>query len=140
MTTRMRSYLGLIYAQLRADPAFPGELEESTTRIFEADTPATLTLFLDREEVGEDSPLGVADRVRTVGAVVHAAGVSAQDDAEAIFGALQPVVMRFEAVGLVRVREIGTTAPKFPKEAQDRFQVTRYFQFTYRTAHDSLSE
>ena len=139
MTTRIRDYLDAIYAKLRANPDFPGELEPSTTAIFEADTPATLTLFLDREEVVEGGPIGVADRVRTVGAVVHAAGVSAQDDAEAIFEALQPVVMRFQADGLVNIREIGTTAPKFPKEAQDRFQVTRYFQFTYRTADDSLS-
>lgn len=140
MTTRMRGYLDAIYAQLQADPEFPGALEPSTTRIFQADDPATLTLFLDREEVDEDSPLGVADRVRTVGAVVHAAGESAQDDAEAIFEALQPVVMRLAAPGLVAVREIGTTAPRFPKEAQDRFQVTRFFKFTYRTAEDSLSE
>lgn len=143
MASLLKQYLDHVYAQLEAMPDFPGALERSTTRIYTAEDPPTLTLHRDREEVDEGSPLGRADRIRTVGATIHAAGPTADDDAEAIFEVLQPIIIRMQALGLpglVSVIEIGTAPPKFPNQELSRFQVTRYFKITYQTADDSLSE
>lgn len=143
MASLVKQYLEHVYARLEAMPDFPGALERSTTRIFTVDDPPTLTLHRDREEVDEGSPLGRADRTRTVGATVHAAGPTADDDAEEIFEILQPIIIGMQVLGLpglVSVTEIGTAAPKYPNQELGRFQVTRYFKITYQTADTSLSE
>lgn len=139
MTTRLQSYIDALYAAIEADPDFPAETERSTLRAFRRQDAAMLVIHRGREGISPDSALPRVTRVRELLFTAHTAGDGRDEASEAIFAALQPLVMRFSADALVQVEEYGTDEPKYVQGDLDRMAVTKRFRFTYQTMDDSLA-
>lgn len=139
MTTLFQGYRDGIVAALRAVPVFPAEVETSTLRAFTRDDDAVLVLHPGKEVVA-DGAWPRAERIRELLCSVHAAGDDREDVAEAVFEALQPIVMRYTAPGIVQIDEFGTDEPRFTSGDQARMLVTKRFRITYQTDADSLTQ
>lgn len=139
MTTRLQGYIDALYAAVDAAPGFPASTERSTLRAFSRDEPAMLVIHQGKEVVLPDSPWPMATRVRELLCTAHTAGADRDDASEAIFEALQPIVMNLTAVSLVLIEEFGTDEPKYMQGDLDRMAVTKRFRLTYQTMADSLA-
>lgn len=139
MTTRLQSYIDALYSAVETTPGFPAKTERSTLRAFKREEPAMLVIQPGREVVSPDSSWPMSTRIREVLCTAHTAGADRDDASEAIFEALQPIVMNFSAPALVLIEEFGTDEPKYAQADLDRMAVTKRFRITYQTAADSLS-
>jgi len=139
MTTRLQSYIDTLYAAVEAAPGFPAMVERSTLRAFSRKEPAMLVIHPGKELVLPDSPWPMATRVRELLCTAHTAGADRDDASDAIFEALQPIVMGLAAPSIVQVEEFGTDEPKYVQGDLDRMAVTRRFRITYQTMADSLA-
>lgn len=138
MTTLVQRYLDGLYAAIESMPDFPALTERSTLRAFKRDDGPMIVIHLGKEAVLE-GPWPRSNRAREVLCTAHTAGEDREDQSEAVFEALQPIVMGFTADNLVQVEEIGTDEPKYAQADLNRMAVTKRFYFTYQTAADSLS-
>jgi hypothetical protein len=140
MTTRLLTILDGIYAAVEAVPDFPAGLERSTVRAFTREQSPMLVMHLGREVVSSDSPFPMADRMREILCSVHARGEQPDVEAEGVFEALQPLIMRFTAPGVIQIDEASTDEPKFRGADLSAVIITKRFVVTYRTLADSLSQ
>lgn len=137
MTTLFQTYRDGIKSALEA-AAVPAEIETSTLRAF---TRAETVLVLHAgKEVVADGAWPRVERIRELLCSVHVAGDNREDLAEAIFEALQPIVMGYSADGIVQIDEFGTDEPRFTSGDQARMLVTKRFRITYQTDAHSLSQ
>lgn len=138
MTTLFQTYRDGIRAAISSVPGFPAEVETSTLRAFTRDE-TVLVLHAGKEVVVEESFPRVT-RIRELLCSVHASGADREDDAESVFEALHPIIMRYEAAGIVQIDEFGTDEPRFTAGDQARMLLTKRYRITYQTISDSLSQ
>lgn len=138
MTTLFQKYCDGIRTALEAISDFPAEIETSTLRAFTR-SEAALVLHAGKEIVVDGSWPRVT-RVRELLCSVHTAGEAREDEAEAIFEALQPVVMQYEDEGIVQIEEFGTDESRFASADSARMLTTKRFRITYQTDADSLTQ
>ena len=139
MTTLLQTYVDALYQSVDSSPDFPAVTEKSTLRAFRREDPLMLVIHLGKEGVSPDSRWPRATRIRELLCTAHTAGADRDDACEAIFEALQPIVMGFSADGLVMIEEFGTDEPKYVQGDLDRMMVTKRFRITYQTMDDSLA-
>lgn len=139
MTTLFQVYRDGILAAIQAAPNFPALVETSTLRAFTRDEPSVLVLHTGKEVVSGEAAWPTSTRIRELLCSAQTAGEAREDFAEAIFEALQPIVMQFSAPGIVQIDEFGTDEPKFTSGDLPRMLMTKRFRITYQTQADSLS-
>lgn len=139
MTTRTALYVKGIRAALGAVGAVPARLESSPVRAATRDAIPMLRVLPGREVVVSGS-IGCTARHREVHLWLHTAGDDHLDLAERVFEAAHPIVMAFQASGLVSVEEVGTDEPKYADADLTRQVVVKRYLFIYQTDEHSLSE
>lgn len=140
MTTAFQTYRDGIKDSIEASAGFPAEVSTSTVRAFTRDEDKVLVLHAGREVIAPDGAWPRVIRIRELLCSVHTAGADRDDYAEAVFEALQPIVMQYAAPGLVKVEEFGTDEPKYLQGDLARMITTKRFRLTYQTEENSLKQ
>ena len=138
MTTLFQTYRDGIKAAVAATAGFPAQVETSTLRAFTRDD-LVLVLHPGKEVIADEAWPRV-NRVRELLCSVHASGEDREDLAEQVFEALQPIVMGYDADGIVQIEEFGTDEPRYASGDQARMLLTKRFRIVYQTDSDSLSQ
>lgn len=139
MTTLFQIYRDSIKSLIESPGNFPAIVETSTVRAFTREDGAVLVLHSGKEVIVDEAMPRVT-RVRELLCSVHTRGEDGEDVAEAIFEALQPIVMGYTEEGIVQIDEFGTDEPKFVPGDLTRALVTKRFRITYQTLSDSLAQ
>jgi hypothetical protein len=143
MDSLVKVYVDALYQQLEAVTDFPAALERSTIRAFTRDEKAVLVIARGAEEVLGGAPFPMADRVREIQCVIHTVDDGDDTVSDAVFIALQPVVMRLAGAGLPGLTDVvehGTDEPRFVKDKPSRKYIAKRFRLFYRSQQDSLTE
>lgn len=140
MTTLVQRYIDELVDVIGKTPGFPAAVETSTLRAFTREDYPVLVVHRGKEAISEQSPYHRYTRIRELLFTVHSAGFEREEEAEAVFDVLQPIVMSFSADGLILVEEVGTSEPMFAQGDRDRMAMTKRFIFTYQTEENSLSQ
>jgi len=139
MSTLFLEYVKGLRALLRADGSFPAKVEDSPVRASTRDDRQVICLLPGAEDV-QLSAVGRSTRVRELLFVMHTSGDEHLDLAEQIAAALHPIVMLFDAPGIVQIAEHGTDEPKYVNGDLARQALTKRYRITYQTDEHSLSE
>ncbi|KGU62883.1 hypothetical protein Y037_3068 [Burkholderia pseudomallei MSHR983] len=135
MTTLRERFIEQLMAALSADENLLDKgvvLERSLFAAFASNEPRVLVVHRGSDPVVEEN-IGVTTRECgvAVSAVVHA---DAPDrEADVMFEAVHPIVMAFQADGLIGVREAGTDEPQAGDADGGVGVVTMRYLFLYQT-------
>ena len=139
MTTLVEAYIDGIRSALRDAPSFPGFVESSPVRAMTREEHQVVCVLPGAESV-VGGGIGRSTRVREIHLVAHTAGDEHLSLAEAIFSSAHPVLMKFDAAGIVSIEEHGTDEPKYANADLRRQVVTKRYRITYQTDEHSLSK
>lgn len=140
MTTYVARIVRDLQAEIGASLVGIGRVERSPYRAMTVDESRVVSVLPGRETVVEGST-SRATRVREILVGFYTTGDDHLDDSEAVQEIVHPVVMGFYLDGIVKVEELGTDEPRWPRETDGRRQmVTKRYAITYQTDEHSLSE
>ncbi|MGU4696858.1 hypothetical protein [Burkholderia cepacia] len=135
MTTMRERFIDQLMAALSAEPSLRDTgvvVERSLFAAFASNEPRVLVVHRSSDPVVEEN-IGVTTRECGVAlsAVVHA---DAPDrEADVMFEVTHPLVMRFQADGLIGIREAGTDEPQAGDADGGVGVVTMRYLFLYQT-------
>ena len=137
MTLREMYIQGLI-AALQGVPDFPAHVERSLTVAFSRQESSVLVVHRGAEEL-ENSLGDGTDRTCAILVSVISRSDVPDQVADAVMEAAHPVIMAYQAAGLLQMREMGTNAPVFSNADSQACMMTTRYSIMYCTDRLSLS-